>query len=360
MHVRPFVVVLVATAASSLPAQLISPLGEGYGAKKGNSVMQYPFSKGSGMHRWQQVHGELKGQALAITQLSFRQGGHNSTTAQGRTVTCELYMGPSNYANLSSTFANNWNGTPQQVTASRTVNVPAFTSPPAGGYPAPFNVTIPLDTPYMHSGQDGLAWELRVTNLSFDDWTYFDYHRWSADTRSGQRRIGQGCLASTTNPPTLPRHYMDSYLRANFDNNEYRFQWRSWYGPKNQPTAILLGTREVNIPIPGLLCTNIYVDGIFASINGTTPNSGHWTNTPLFSWPYDPTWVGFKVYSQTIGIDPNQAGGSLGVSLSRGEENTLPAMGPSPLQASRIHANGSTTAPTGSLARGSVLITEFR
>lgn len=359
MHVK-LSVFLPLGLGLSLAAQTISPIGQGYASQKGNSVMQYPFSMGGGMHRWQQVHGELRGVPLTITALSFRQGGYNSTTALARTVTCELYMGDSNYANLSSTFANNWVGTPTRVTASRTINVPAFTSPPAGGYPAPFNVTVPLDAPYVHSGQTGLAWELRVTSLSFDNWTYFDYHSWSPDTRSSQRRIGTGCLASTTNPPTLPAHYMDSYLRANSDSNQYLFQWRSWYGPASQPTAILIGTREVNLPLPGVLCTSLYVDGIFATINGIAPSNGHWTNTPQATFPYDPAWAGFKVYSQTIGVDPNQAGGSLGVCLSRGEENTLPALGSPALQVSNVHANGSTTATTGTLRPGSALITEFR
>jgi hypothetical protein len=343
-----------------IAAQTVSPLGEGYATKKGNSVMQYPFSKGGGQHRWQQVHGELQGVPTTINSISFRQGGSNSTTALARTVTCELYMGPSSYAALSSTFATNWIGAPRLVMASRTINVPAFTSPPAGGYPAPFTVTLPLDAPYVHDGANGLAWELRVSGLSFDDWTYFDYHAWSPDTRSVQRRIGTGCLASTTNPPTLPRHYMDSWLRANSDANEYRFQWRSWYGTQSQPTTILLAVRETDLPLPGLLCTSLYVDGLFGSISGVAPSSGHWTNTPTFVAPYDPSWAGFKVYSQTVALDPNQAGGSLQVCLSRGEENILPALGPIAPPVSSVHALGSTTAASGTLQRGSVLITEFR
>lgn len=239
MHRLVFASCAIATLAGAATAQIVSPLLGNYTTNKGNAVMQYPFSYKT-QHVWQQVHGDLVGIPLAVNSLSFRQGGYNSTTSQARNVTCELWMGEGNANNVSSTYANNYASPPTLVMASRTISVPAFTSPPPGGWPAPFNVTLPLDNAFAYSGNQALVWELRVTNIDFTDWTYFDYHSWSPDNRSQQTRIGTGCLASTTTNGV--GHYMDSYLVANYDTQMYSFQWRSWYGVANAPTTILLAT----------------------------------------------------------------------------------------------------------------------
>lgn len=112
------------------------------------------------------------------------------------------------------------------------------------------------------------------------------------------------------------------------------------------------------MPIPGL-CSNLYVSGVFGSIVGTSPSSGHWTNTPKFEVPYNPVWIGAKVYSQTVCIDANQTGGVIPVCVSRGEENVIPALGPAPYPVSSIYTVGSSSATSGSVQKGSILITQI-
>ena len=90
----------------------------------------------------------------------------------------------------------------------------------------------------------------------------------------------------------------------------------------NATSSFLLGSGPLSLPVPGL-CTNLYVAGIFLTVNATT-NAAGTAFMPSLSVPYAPGFVGAQLHGQGASVDPGQNG--LPIALTHGASVTIAPM----------------------------------
>jgi hypothetical protein len=130
---------VVATLAAQ--GNVVSPAR--FATAEGNSANGYPWFS---THRYQEIHGELRGRVLPIRAISWRRDGTRADPAQlARTLDAQLVLAPSDNANASATFASNYAQPPVVAVARRTINLPDWTQ--GVGAPAPFDFTIASTSP---------------------------------------------------------------------------------------------------------------------------------------------------------------------------------------------------------------------
>jgi hypothetical protein len=335
-----------AMVAASLGAQgVVSPAG--YDVREGDTSNSFPF--GSTTHHYMQVHGDLRGTPRTIASLSFRRDGQSETTVGvARTFTLELFLGDANLATVSSTFANNWVGTPTRVIAPRTINAPDWTQRPRVR-PAPFDLVLMLDTPFNFTGTNDLGWEALLTNNSSSASYLADAHN---DTGTGSQpgnhvMNGNGC--TTANGEML----LYSGFTTSPTTMTLRFELRD--APPSAPSAVLVGGSDPNAAVPGLCGDGrLRTDAAFVVFNGTATSAGSYS--PSASVPYNAAYVGFTFYAQGAAPDATQQG--LAVAASNGLVAPVPDR-PLATNGARIYLSGS-TGPVGTLNNNYLLATRFQ
>jgi hypothetical protein len=105
-----------------------------------------------------------------------------------------------------------------------------------------------------------------------------------------------------------------------------------------------------NLVFPAL-CTNIYVDQLFLTINATASRDGSFSSARS-RCPTTRLLVGFKIHAQGASLDAGQILPLLPVALTNGLETTFAAMPPAPAtgdKVARIYSSTGTAVTTGSL-----------
>jgi hypothetical protein len=305
-----------------------SPASAGTTEQNANNTI--PFWYGSA--RYQQVHGSLRGAPRLLQAISIRRDGMLGTfgSAVARTIDAEMVMAHTNFATVSGTFASNYAGTPVTTVNRRMINLPDWTA--NLGSPAPW-LAIPHDNPFAYTGNLDLLWELRIhsnTNTGSypaDAFSGFNFDIGSATNVS----FGTGCTATgRTSPMTISAN-----VQSVNPTNSLRVQWSVFNGPAGAPCAVLVGLSGIDQAVSGL-CSNLYVGNILLVINGTKSGTGSFTTPAIEATPFDPAWVGGKLYAQGAAID-NGRTDPIPVSVSNRVESTIVAVpGGSPDKIRRI------------------------
>jgi hypothetical protein len=321
--------------ATGLAAQSYTVSPASYAAKAGvgNTI---PFW--SATHRYQQIHGDLKGTPRLIIGLSLRRGPGTQTSAVARQIDVTMLMANSSFANSSTTFASNYIGTPTTVRPRGSLNLPDWTT--SQGTPEPWTIVVPFPAPFPYPAQQDLVWEWQIHGTSSSAYYFADAYNGNNDDilNATFQNLGTGCTATGLTKPMT----QSVRLYTAFSTKKLNFQLSTASAPANVAASILLGPVNPNLTVPGLC------EKIFAIPLWTLPTTS--SATGLVSWPltsvdHDASWAGLKLYIQTAAVDAGQPG--LPFALSQGQEATLPGFAPGSTPIQRIWAN-SDTAVTGS------------
>ena len=346
---------IVVTASAVAQSYTISPSTVGAGEGSTNNTFPWSFSTG----RYQQVHGDLRGNVRTITALSLRRdtgiGAFASSTA--RTIDAEFFMADSDYATASSTFASNYAGAAMNVVTRKMISLPDWTAA-SPVVPAAFNFNVPLDTPFVHTGVKDLVWEVLLYSNTATGTYITDAHQPVLSASGTHVSTGSttGCLATgRTSRMSLTASQSTNWVAQTMTLSYFGSQ-----APASAASSFLLGLVNPNLVFPAL-CTNIYVDQLFLTINATASATGSFSSGTL-TVPYNPLLVGFKIHAQGASLDAGQILPLLPVALTNGLETTFAAMPPAPAtgdKVARIYSSTGTAVTTGSLGVYFGLVTRF-
>ena len=329
-----------------LAAQAVSPAP--FATMQGNGGNTFPFGTWP-QFVYQQIHTDLPSPSF-WTQMSVRQGGNGSLYVP-RTIDAELRIGLSNYSQRSTAFASNLIGG-TTVMARKMVNLPDFTQAPVGGYPAPFNATFLFDMPHTYPGGLDLCWQLTVFANTSSSAYAVDVADFSSPNNGTSTVLGSGCIATGATASMS----LSLTVSSRHTPSEIEVRPSLSRGVASAPAAVLLGTRDPNLPVPGL-CSALRVDGVFLTFAGMTSASGSFSPTSLKT-TFQPQLVGAQLYAQGVCADAGQPG--IPVAVSNGRLTVVPPQPPAPVDVCRIYATNSATATTGSITDKYALIIEMR
>ena len=342
---------LGALSAAPLAAQLTFTSPPGAQHLEGNSSSGVLWGAAAGhQSRVQQADANFIGEHRmpVILSIAWRRDWPGTATAVARTAELTLIMAHTDYATFSSTYARNYKDMPVTVFARKTINLPAWT-PITGTAPAPFDLKVPYDLPWVYNRVDALLWEGVVTNTGAagrysDDW----FSAAAANDWSMTIQESAGC--TTANGPFQKR---DGYRTT---ASALNVGWEVRGGPSNAAVTVLLGAQLQSVAVPGL-CAPLAVLPLLTLPLGTTDGAGA---LPLgaTSLTWNPTLAGAEVAAQAAALDVTQPG--LPIAVSNGTRTVLPkVLGNPGINCKRTFTQGSATATTGSSVSVTAAPTQF-
>jgi hypothetical protein len=168
------------------------------------------------------------------------------------------------YDSPSWVFANNYIGQPTVVVPRTMLVLGPCTTP---GSPAPFELTIPLTTPFPYTAATALLWEAKIHGMTGPLSVSVDADNCSAAAVSAPVATGTGCtVTGRPAPMTLTIQQFDR-------GGTYNFGGFVENGPANAPVLFSLGTSNPNQAIPGL-CSNLLTNLFQVFIVGATDATG--------------------------------------------------------------------------------------
>lgn len=310
LHHHGLLLGLLATTGLA-QTSIVSPLG--LDSSEGALANAFPFldTSTSRSRRYMQIHSDLRGAARTITRLAFRMDGNQSSFPGNATCDMSLQLGNSReFDQPSYVFAANWIGSPATALTRQVVNF----GPLTGGAPAPFELRVPLTTPFAYSGATSLGWEAVIHDVTVTTGypTGLDVDPSTITPSTGTRIVGTGCNASGQSVPmTMFATHSDSAGTWSFGAYVDR-------APANAPVFLYLGTTNPATTVPGLcgpLHTNLVVALPLANTNaagfsGTYGNAAGTDRQPggrnVFVLPN--TLPGATLFLQAHAADPGQPG----------------------------------------------------
>lgn len=290
---------------SLLPSQgltIVSPLPAS-ATVEGTQSNSFPFFS-TLISRYMQIHSDVAGSSKLITKLAFRRNGPTAPSAGTRTSDLELRMGPSlDWNTFSYVFANNYLSAPTIVLPRQIVNIGPLV---ATGSPAPFEIAIPLQTPFAYSGSTSLAWDITQYANTGTLGSTHDTEGGSATTGTASTITGAGCIASGQSA------VMDTDLQHVDRGGVYQCGFWVKNAPILSPTVLYLGASNPNLPVLGL-CGNVYTDLLVSIPLGSSNGSGYigergtsaTTDLPsaLATFLVPNTFGGAQLYAQAHALD---------------------------------------------------------
>jgi len=334
------------------PQKTVSPVG--YDTKEGNSNNTYPWYM---PFRYMQGHGDLRKKPMLVKGQSHRRDGTlgNFTSAVARSTTCEIFVGETDDAKVTGTFATNWIGKPTSVFKG-VVKQPDWVTKPVAA-PAPFNFTIMYTTPAVYTGQNALTWECVITATTATTTYPGDAVSGGAGNSGPYLMVGKGCTASDQTRTMDLRCYFYTY-----GDKRVRHYCYCYGSFRDQPAVALMGFKNPNQLLPLCAATpamKLYTDAVFSFPSSYAGKSratdGYW-NTGNKYFPYVTGMDKVTTWSQGASLDPKS---KFGVTLSNGVSSSIAAPPPPPPPVYRVFARGAPTAASGSLGKGYALVTEF-
>ncbi|MEZ6038312.1 MAG: hypothetical protein R3F29_12580 [Planctomycetota bacterium] len=282
---------------STLSAQQVAP--SSLTATEGNVSSTVPF--GWTIGRYQQIHGALQGTPMTITAIAFRRDA--SVTGGGTPLWWSeivVRMADGKFEQAGNDFDGNYLGAAVEVFHRDRLVLPDWSQPTAAS-PAPFDLVIPLDVPYVHTGAHPLLWEIEVFDKS------------NAGVLGAIDAFEQPVFATT--PATQYGTSCGfSLIGSASVINDNRFYL--WLGeqPYQQTAQRLLafGYSDPNVLVPGL-CAPLRVEPIVVLSPGLGVNFGMYA-------PYNPALAGTSLRAQELALTSTQ------LLMSNAVELTLPAM----------------------------------
>ncbi|MEZ5966106.1 MAG: hypothetical protein R3F56_19880 [Planctomycetota bacterium] len=278
-HTRLLAVGALFAAPLFAQTAFVSPVAAA--AVDGNASNSFPWNT-TIICRYMQVHSDTVGTPMVVTQVAQRRNGTSTPPGGSRTVDLELFMGESVAWNrISYVFAANYIGGSSQVVTRQVVNIGPLTG---AGNPAPFEMLIPLSTPFAYTGVNSLAWEaVQYSNAASGTFTTVDTHQGTA-TNGSSSLTGAGCVA------TGQTSTMDLQVQHVDRGGAYQVGFYVRYAPAGAPTVLYLGSSNPNLSFPGL-CGNLYTDLAAVLASGVADANGdlrETASTATSSYPYAP------------------------------------------------------------------------
>ena len=307
----------------------------------------------TGVFRYQQIYTDLGGTAKVLSGLAWRRNQDQflPTGNPTRALDMEIWTCDGNATTFTTTFANNYIGTPVNTFLRKVVNTPDWRLPIVQR-PGPFDWFVLNDVPYVYLGVNDLIYEILMHSSSSGSTFMCDSAvttpSTSAPAYGTYTSVGSGCAT------TLGTFSLRSQIQRS-PTSVISFAWDVFAGPASAPGAVLLGLAPLNVAISGL-CTNLYTDGGLLSIPFTTSATGAATTAALTA-PYDPAWSSLVISAQAAAADASQPF-FMPLAATQGTRCEVPPALPA-ARGYRLWAF-TTSALTGTLSNASWLVTQFR
>ena len=264
----------------------------------GNGSSTAPFDRGLPF-RYQQIHRNVPG-PVTITSIAFRRDIATVTPVPRWWCEFVVRMGNGDFERAGPDYAANYLTPPVEVVHRARIVLPDW-SIPTSVNPPPFDFVIPLDVPYVHTGQHPLLWEIEVfDNSGVGMLGAVDSFAFQVFATNQGVAYGSGCGVQLTGNATVTSENLFSIWVG-----ESPYAWQS-------VRLFAYGISDPNAVLPSL-CVPLRVDPLFIADAGFGANHG-------FFLPYDPALVGIVVLAQAFRLTgwPLQASNAVAM--------TLPAM----------------------------------
>jgi hypothetical protein len=305
-------------AAAATAQGFTSPAG--YTTTEGSSNHDYILFRYTDL-TFQQLDETSVGTPAVVNRISFRRDGTGAANAAwaARTLDIEAVLSDSiKPVAISETYSANYVGTPTVVFARRPVNLPDWTQLPVS-VPAPWNLNLQLDTPWVYTGLNPFLWELRVTNNTQLTNYGNDFQSTPGSTstsNAGTIPAGStGCIATgQTTAMSLTVGVKNQVVRFRIAFNAIRTVPLS-------PALVFLDSVNSNLAVPGLCATLVAMPNIVLPL-GASDATGVVPELAIDNIPYAASMVGGSFFSQAASIDLAQP--VFPVALSNGRQSTFP------------------------------------
>jgi hypothetical protein len=341
-------------SSASLSAQTTVMTPDGFANREGQSgSLNRPFAYGVGRNQYH-YYGNLLPlpNAAQVRAVGFRQDGNPSSliAESAMTVQMEAFMGNTSKSGtqITSNYANNYDGAPTNVFALRLFNLPA--RPVQSTTPTNQITYVPLDAPFQFDSSKNLIFDL-IINANANNNTAFRYTSDIADHKTVSSAYGASCNTSTAlvpllaaNAEALGDNWIVSLSRA----------------PRSAGAALAIGlgnTTYQGLPLPfdmGILgapgCT-IHVDMV---VNLTRFLTSSGTASWSLPTPNDLSIDGVTFYAQAFMVD--LFANNLGLISSNGVRTTFSV----PTRQQFVGHTGNPAQTTGSVSRSYGMVTYFQ
>ncbi len=316
-HLLPACLALAATAGAQ---SFTSP--RGFLTVEGDSSHFALFNPG--YERFQQIDDTWTGQPVqALRTLSFRRDGALVGQNGGpRTMQLTVDLGEADWNSISGGFASNWVSTPTRVFTPKTVNQPDW-SMLAAVTPAPFDFTVPFDTPFNYPGNHAFAFELTIENVAANGSPEVDRELGSSASFNQDfgRSVDFGCLVNGQALEMGHTLFLRNYGPSH-PNFGMQFGVGVQYAPVRQNCILNVATTNANLTVPGL-CARVHAIPQITIPLGPSDGLGDVPQT-FFDFPYFAAAVGVTFVTQALALDPGSTAG-IQVALSNDRTATMPA-----------------------------------
>ena len=357
------VIITGAVLALALPVTsqklVVSPAANA--TVEGSGSNTFPW--GMDTFRYMQIHGDLKGKAGAIKAISFRRDGRSTSSCIARTSTILIRMGDAvnPITKSKKDFANNWVTKGLLVFTKKAIKLPDWTKVPPTA-PAAFTFTIPLNKPFPYTGKHPLGWETVISKIGSTTPYNADFAAAGRGIAGPNSKLGVGCTASDQ---TSSMSYLGRFFSENAGAKRVRYYGSCFRSAKGQPSVVMIGFKNPNLPLP--LCNatpamKLYTDASISipSAQGgkSRASDGFWsTGNIYFPWVTGMDKLA-PTYSQAVSLDPN--GKPSPATISNGVQHAIAPLPPAPPAICRIWAKGVVSVPAGTgISRGAGLVTQF-
>jgi hypothetical protein len=317
-------VLILPILGTGIAAQRVTPLT----LTTVSGALPYDFMSWRGpTARYQQIVTGL-GLPMSVSQIAFRSAADHFTYI-ARTLDLELKIGASSFANRSVTFAGNLPVAVQAI-ARKNVNWPAHTTPPTGGYPAPFDCILAFDAPWNFLGQQDVCFEIVVhANSAYPNrLCVLDGNDEDVPYNAIGTQHGQGCTAAGRSKPLS----CYAYFGVRGVGPRHTFSWAGFEAPTSTPGLLCLGLTQLTLALPEL-CAPLQLFPIDVTLPIASAGDG-WS-VPQINLPYDPSFVGKRIHAQAVFPDPGQTS-IVKAALSSGVSSAAPGLGSLPMPAADV------------------------
>ena len=327
---------LAGLTSAQTSARYITPRGAEF--FEGNSASDIMLGNWNPNTRTQQIDNNLVGTGFPLIRLiGWRRNGTGGVGA-AKSTDVTVIMSHADYNTVTNTFANNYKDPPVTVFTRKTVNLPDWNTATTL-VPAPFDVVLPLDVPFLYNNTDALLFDVLNENnplgIYTQDWVSSTTHQYGAypvDT-------GAGC--TTANGSFVHR----CAIRANATTLDVGFRIEG--APSSSALLVMIGASDPNLPVPGLCAPLHALPTLFLSLGAASATGAMNTTFPI-STPWSTSYVGVTLFTQALATDLSQP--VYPVVVSNGLSSAAPtgnATGTVNINIKRIYHTSSTTAVTG-------------
>lgn len=321
LTIRSFVI--AAAVAAIVPAQTFVTSPRGFDTTEGNATFNH-FSVSN--RRFHQVDNTHVGQFFVVNSVGFRRdGGANGggTNVGARTADMEVSMGLANFGFLQRVFDNNFlPGTRQIAYTKKSTNIPSWTG--NNGTPAPFDLVLPLDLPFVYSGTNAIVTDFTHENLAYvggvgaTGGCAVDRQYTGATTATGVQ-LAVGCIA-TGNAAAFAQTMRLENNGAALPNYGMRMRVNATGAPASTPVILNIDFADANLSVPGLCTTMNALPTISLGI-GSSSATGVIPETSI-SFPHSPAFIGGALVTQMLALDLGQP--VFPIVLSSGRQASFP------------------------------------